>query len=173
MNKTILTISFLIFVKSFCAFSQCTKRVDEFTKQTIIENEKTKIGKFSNVLPYFLKAAICFIDGSYLMRFQAEGPDIQTIESNSVIYFKFSNDSVLTIKNLKTDISTPTSGEPFTQGAKYTIWVNSLTLLLSKNDIDIFKTYEIVKVRCGNYDYKIKNDKISVFIDQISCIQKQ
>lgn len=167
--NSLLIVFFL--VMTIDTYSQCVKKVDEFTNQVIIENKLVKLGKQSFLRPYFIKAAIASIDDNYVIKIKAEGPNIQTIRIDDIIYFKFSDDSVITIKNITTNIAKPESGGPFSQGSKTTIWTNSLVLLIPQKDVESFNTKEIFKIRCGRNDYTVKENRSNVFIDQITCIK--
>ena len=148
---------------------QCTTEIDEMTKQKIVSTGYQKVGKGIKPLPkLFFKTSFIKIDSLYFVNIIAEGSSAWSIDKNDIIYLKTEKDSIIKILNLKYEISTVKSGEPFSQGTDYIICPLSISELLDIELLKFLLVNKLTKIRVGIYDYQII--KPEIIQEQINCI---
>ena len=167
-----IIILILIFAAhSLDIFGQCTSKVDEMTKEKIINTEVLKIGKakLCGMCPkLFLSSSFMKIDSTFGLFLKAEGSSAWSIKENEIFYLKTENDSVLKIINRQYSISSITKGEAFTQGTNTIIFSLSISQKIDLNILQYLSTNKLVKIRVGIYDYEIT--KPEIIQEQIKCI---
>ena len=169
MRIIILTLIFATF--SLDTIGQCTSKVDEMTKQKIINTDVLKVGKckLCGMCPkLFLSSSFMKIDSTFGLYLRAEGTSAWSINENEIFYLKTESDSVFKIINRKYAISSVSNGEAFTQGTETIIFPLSISQKIDLNILQYLSTNKLVKIRVGIYDYEIT--KPEIIQKQINCI---
>jgi len=161
----IITIICFLFISTY---SQCVYKIDEFTGDTTIANKYEKIGKDNFVSLNYVYIAIFKLGTRWTCAIQPESRKVQTIPKNDLVYFKFSDGTILKFESIESSTSDFRPGKPFGQGTNTTVWFNNVFFNINDTDIITLQQKTVIKIRCGIIDYEInKPEKIQ---EQISCV---
>jgi hypothetical protein len=116
---------------------------------------------------------VSFNGGSYLLSkekgivnlwLQLESSILLTIEAGEIIYFKFSDNSIIKFVNNSTEIS------DYSEYSKN--WTNSFSFNLTGTKLEQLKTKKIIGIKCYINEYNISESESLNFKNDLNCILK-
>lgn len=167
-------ILFSILVSSWNLIAQCNVKVDEFTKEVLIESKLKKFGSSGSAFSIngllYIETQVYSLNGRLHLILRPEFSGVKTIEKGESIYFKFENDSILELFTPATQITDFKRGKAFSQGTNNTIWYAYLDFLLTPQQAEYLSTLKIKKLRISGVDYEPNKKNGGQILDQIACV---
>jgi hypothetical protein len=156
------------------SFAQCIKKKDDMTGQVSVTVPIKKLGGTGAKgfeTPLYLSATMTYGNGEYLLNLIPQFILSHSIHAGELIYFKFDDESVITIPVSVGGHTGRTTGMPFTQGDKTKIYEVVIEVTLSGENLNALKSKKLVKVRCDTEDYNIHGKDQKMVSDWIKCLE--